>query len=498
MPRVAEPGPDRPAAEPRDRSAAEPRDRPPGPRPWRLWSLRARLTIAATALLAAGLAIASLLLATTISRSLVSALDNGALESGRQVAELVNEDRLPDQLSIGSEATAVIQVVDAGDGVVAASANGDRLVPLVEPAELVRVRAGERVIVDGERTGLSGQLRVLGVPAEQDGAPRTVLVASGTTVLRDSQRALRDGLLVGAPLLLVALALVSWRVIGWTLAPVEALRRGADQISAAEITSAERARQRLPVPDARDEVRRLAETLNDMLGRLAAASAGQRAFVSDAAHELRSPLASLRTQLEVAARLGPAETTELATDALLDVQRLSTLVDDLLLLARLDEAPGRTRRREPVELGDLAASVVSRYGSARVPVRVDRSAEVVVPGDPSGLTRVLANLVDNAIRHASAQVTVSVRVADGQGELVVADDGPGIPVADRDRVFDRFTRLDDARARESGGAGLGLAIVRELVRAHGGTVSLRDAAPGLAVVVTLPASAALEREEATR
>jgi signal transduction histidine kinase len=318
-----------------------------------------------------------------------------------------------------------------------------------------------------------------------------VLVASGTAVLRDSQRALRTGLLVGAPLLLLALALVSWRVIGWTLAPVEALRRGA-----AEITGTGTA-QRLPVPDARDEVRRLAETLNDMLGRLAAASAGQRAFVSDAAHELRSPLASLRTQLEVAARLGGAETTELATDALLDVERLSTLVDDLLLLARLDEAPGRTRRREPVDLGELAGSVVGRYASARVPVRLDSPAEVVVRGDPNGLTRVLANLLDNATRHASAQVTVSVTAAGGLAELVVTDDGPGIGVADRDRVFDRFTRLDDARARESGGAGLGLAIVRELVRAHGGTVSLRDAAPGLAVVVALPASAAAAREEAS-
>jgi signal transduction histidine kinase len=471
----------------------------PAVRPWRLWSLRARLTIAATALLAAGLAIASLLLATTISRSLVSGLDSGALASGRQVAELVDEGRpLPEPVPIGSEATAVIQVVDADDRVRAASANADRLVPLVEPADLARVRAGERIAVDGERAGLAGQLRVLGVPAGPDDDPRTVLVASGLTVLQDSQHALRNGLLIGAPLLLVALALVSWRVIGWTLAPVEALRRGADQISAAEITSSGTA-QRLPVPDARDEVRRLAETLNDMLGRLAAASASQRGFVSDAAHELRSPLASLRTQLEVAARLGGAETTELATDALLDVARLSTLVDDLLLLARLDEAPGRTRRREPVDLGELAATVVGRYAAARVPVTVaGPAAELVVPGDPNGLTRVLANLVDNAVRHASAQVTVTVTGTEGQGELIVADDGPGIPVADRDRVFDRFTRLDDARARESGGAGLGLAIVRELVRAHGGTVTLRDAAPGLEVHVALPASAAApERKEAT-
>src|SRR5439155_10107734 len=196
----------------------------------------------------------------------------------------------------------------------------------------------------------------------------------------------------GGPLLLAVLALVSWRVIGWTLRPVDELRAAA-----AEITGTGGSR-RLPLPDARDEVRRLAATLNDMLARLDGASARQRSFVSDAAHELRSPLASLRTQLEVAARLGDAvDVGELTRDTLVDVARLSRLVDDLLLLARLDEEAAGPPRREPVDLGELAAEAAGRYAGARVPVRVAGPPHrAIVAGDPAGLRRVLANLLDNA------------------------------------------------------------------------------------------------------
>ena len=172
---------------------------------------------------------------------------------------------------------------------------------------------------------------------------------------------------------------------------------------------------------------------------------------------------------------------ELATDVLLDVERLGRLVDDLLLLARLDEAPRRPR--EPVDLVALGTDVVGRYAAARVAVGLDPCEhDCVVRADPGAVRRVLTNLVDNAVRHARSTVRVSV----GPGLLTVTDDGPGIPAADRDRVFDRFTRLDPARGRDQGGAGLGLAIVRELVGAHGGTVTLTDAGPGLIATVRFP------------
>ncbi|HEV2886603.1 MAG TPA: HAMP domain-containing sensor histidine kinase, partial [Jatrophihabitans sp.] len=241
-----------------------------------------------------------------------------------------------------------------------------------------------------------------------------------------------------------------------------------------------------------DEIRTLATTLNTMLDRLDTATTKQRRFVGDAAHELRSPIASLRLQLEVAQRLdADGAVGELAGDALLDVDRLSNLIDDLLLLARSDEGgpDSAPRARRPVRLDELVAAVVAGYPEARVPVRAGRCLPAVVLGDSDGLHRVLLNLIDNAARYARSSVTVLVSAPAGEPGMVclsVADDGPGVPAGEREHVFDRFYRLDDARSRAEGGTGLGLAIVRGIVTAHGGTVQLRDNEPGLFVDVLLP------------
>src|SRR5690606_23993434 len=252
---------------------------------------------------------------------------------------------------------------------------------------------------------------------------------------------------VAFPPLVGVLAAVMWRVVGAALRPVEALRAGA-----AEITAAGRP-ARLAGPASRDEVRRLAVTLNDMLARLDRARARQRAFVADAAHELRSPLANMRTELEVAQRLASLpgqpdpDWPRLAEHLLTDTRRLARLVDDLLLLARADDGQVRLRAAEPVELVRLVREVASRY--PRPPVTVGPADPLWTVGEPESLRRVIANLLDNAVRHAASRVEVRV-VPDGdQLLLLVVDDGPGIPAADRDRVFGRFTRLDDARARDA-------------------------------------------------
>jgi signal transduction histidine kinase len=285
-------------------------------------------------------------------------------------------------------------------------------------------------------------------------------------------------LVVGTPILLVLLGAASWLIIGRTLRPIVALRRGAEEISGTA-----RGR-RLPVPEARDEVHELATTLNDMLARLEAADASQRALISDAAHELRSPLASIRLQLEVAlGHPGGQEWPETARDVLEDTLRLSRLAEGMLTLARLDERR-RPARWQPVDLGELIGATAGRYDDALVKIAAVEPA--VVDGDAMDLGRVLVNLLDNAVRHASSQVGVELRATRGQAVITVTDDGPGIPEADRERVFNRFTRLDSARSRDEGGAGLGLAIVRETVRAHGGSVILEDASPGLRAVVRLP------------
>jgi signal transduction histidine kinase len=199
-------------------------------------------------------------------------------------------------------------------------------------------------------------------------------------------------------------------------------------------------------------------------------------------------------QLEVGQRLGPeADWKGLLDDVLVDVDRLERLVDDLLTLARLDEA-GSTTRYEPVPLAQLAEQVAAGYVHARVPVTASTDP-VMVDGDPEALRRVIVNLIDNAVRHAQSAVIVTVQPAVRQAGkvavLTVVDDGPGIPESERARVFDRFYRLHESRSRETGGTGLGLPIVRDIVRNHGGRVRLTDridASPGLRAVVLLPVS----------
>ncbi|WP_173166876.1 sensor histidine kinase [Phytohabitans suffuscus] len=432
--------------------------------------------------LAGGLAVGGVVMVYALALALQSTADSEARQSAEGVAAMVEANQMPQPLPVIGEVR--VQVVDDRHRVLAASIDADRLVPVLYPEEMPRARAGESLFIPGDRLGIRGPVRVVAEPAGSD----TVLVAKSMADLTQSVRLLRNILLIAFPVLLVALAAVAWRVIGLTLRPVEALRTGAE-----EITGGARPGQ-LPLPDSHDEIHRLAVTLNGMLDRLEAARARQRAFVADAAHELRSPLTNMRTQLEVAQRLGDrTDWPAVADDLLLDTQRLSRLVDDLLLLARADDAGARALRTVPVELGELVTALAERYASPPVTVAVPDDP-LWTSGEPEALARVVGNLVDNAVRHTRSTVRVEVG-GDGPYHLVtVSDDGPGIPVADRQRVFDRFTRLDDARARDGGGAGLGLAIVRELVRRHGGSVRLADATsgPGLRAEVRLPAASCPE------
>ena len=447
---------------------------------WSRLSLRSRLTSLGVAGVALALVTGGLLLYAAVAATLDRAAVDDARAAARQVAVLVEAGRLPDPVPVsGSQ---VVQVLDGGHRVVGASATADRLTPLVTPQESERLVAGGSVTVPGRRAGLSGDLVVAGVGA-RSGDERILAVAAVPTAdLETSQRVLSTLLLVFFPLFLVALAALAWRVVGSALRPVEELRHGAERIGAG--TSGE---QRLPVPPTRDEIGALATTLNSMLARLAAARDQQRAFVADAAHELRSPLASMRTQLEVAARL--REGGELPEDLLPEVQRLSALVEDLLVLARAgdDASP---RPQEDVDVGEALVHVTGRYAAARVPVRV-AGAE---PGGPltiraarDDLDRALGNLVDNAVRHATSAVILSARETGAGVQVLVVDDGHGIPESERERVFDRFARLDEASDRDSGGSGLGLAITRELLQRSGAAVRLEDAGPGTRAVITFPA-----------
>jgi len=432
----------------------------------RFWtrSLRARLMIIGVVGVAVALFTGGFAFYEALTYAIDRTLDNEARASADEVAALVNDDRLPSPVPVSG--AQVVQIVDAQQRVVGGSVTADRLTPLLRPDELSRALSGQAVVVDGSRIGLSEPLRTRAVGAGPGGARVSVIVALPVGDVVASRAALRLALLITIPLLLAALAAVAWRVIGWTLRPVEELRAGAERISGAAQGD------RLPVPPAADEIRSLAVTLNGMLDRLAAARGRQRGFVADAAHELRSPLASIQAQLEVAQRLG--EGGSLPGELLVDVRRLATLVEDLLLLARSDaDVRGPARVRE-LDARELLHELAETHVADRVPIAVRTTAPLPVQVNRDELRRAVDNLVVNGLRHARSAVELSGRVEGDEVVLAVSDDGPGIPEAQREQVFERFTRLDDARARDAGGSGLGLAISRELVARAGGRVHLLE------------------------
>jgi signal transduction histidine kinase len=280
---------------------------------------------------------------------------------------------------------------------------------------------------------------------------------------------------------LAVVAVVCWLTAGWALRPVERMRAQAAAIAASGQLSA-----RLTGLGA-DELASLGGTFNQMLDSLDTSVRRQRRFVADAAHELRTPLAGMITALEVA-RTRPHASQEMTGELLAGHRRLARLVNDLLVLAAVEgRAP---HRAESVDLTALVTDVARRPLRDGIRLRLGRLDRVSVLGDEIQLTRVVSNLTDNALRYATSTVELAVHRDGQQAEISVSDDGPGIPPADRERIWERFVRLDDDRSRSSGGSGLGLAMVKELTAAHGGTVSLisRPSAPGATFLVRLPVS----------
>jgi signal transduction histidine kinase len=313
-----------------------------------------------------------------------------------------------------------------------------------------------------------------------DGTSFQVGVSSPLQPATDSLDTLRRLLWISVPLLIVAIAGITWLAATRALAPVHAISSRARAITAVNID------QRLPVPPANDEIRELATTVNDMLSRLELSQQRQRQFVADASHELRSPVAASRTQLEVAG--AQPDTTDWATTAatvLAEQEHLSHVIDDLLTLSHLDET-GPPAVYE-VDLEDLIAAEADRPHST--PIRISIPAPVRIHGDRSLLSRAVRNLTDNAARHAEGDVLITLSQHSGNAVIDVDDDGPGVPPEQRHRIFDRFARVDSARDRHRGGAGLGLAIAREVAQAHSGDLTVSDGPLGGArFTLTLPIS----------
>jgi signal transduction histidine kinase len=313
----------------------------------------------------------------------------------------------------------------------------------------------------------SGPAEILTRTVETPSGTLTVTAAAPADQLAGTLDSLRQALMIGLPVVIVLVAALVWVLVGWALRPVNAICAEVDEITGSTI------HRRVPEPTATDEISRLARTMNAMLIRLDSSATRQRQFVSDASHELRSPVASIRTGLEVARRKGvKANWLAVADAALAEEARLEALIDDLLLLAAQDESGSSPRGPGVVNLTAIADVEAQRHRRLAVEV-VDpapAARPVLVAGAADQLTRVVANLLDNAARHATAAVQLRVTACEGTARVMVDDDGPGVAAEDRERIFDRFTRLDGSRARSAGGTGLGLAVARSIVTTHDGRV----------------------------
>ncbi|MEU6848045.1 HAMP domain-containing sensor histidine kinase [Streptomyces sp. NPDC046716] len=477
-----------------------------------LGSVRSRAALAATLVVAVALVAAGVAVLLALRDNLGEQASAGADSAARRVATSLAGGVAPDSLDLDDEDHPV-QVVDDDGRLIAATEDLERIsgagTDAVKPVAARRTDDGDDDRhggrggdggdggdddgaggkVSGSTDYSEGSATVDGDSADyrfaevevEDTAYGDLTVYAGASLAAEqgAVTTTKTAMLIGFPLLLVVVGSVTYLVTRRALRPVEGIRA-----EMAAITASQDLGRRVPQPDTHDEVARLASTTNETLAALQESVERQRRFVADASHELRSPIASLRTQLEV----GAAHPELLdVPGAVEDTVRLQELAADLLLLARLDagERPGGAE----VDLAALAGEELSQRTGDRLPVTVESVRSARVTGSRGQLARVLGNLVDNAQRHARAAVVVAVGVEGGEAVLTVADDGDGVPAGERERIFERFVRLDDARTRDGGGAGLGLAIARDVAVRHGGTLTVRAAPQGGALFeLRLPAN----------
>jgi signal transduction histidine kinase len=452
--------------------------------------VRFRVTALASLAVAGLLAVAGAGLVAAQERSLTRSLD-GALDGwADELAALVADDQLPPRLSDRGNDDFVGQVVTERGRVLSASPNLSGRLPVgpAPPAgETGTLRTDTDLPIDDD------PFRLLSRRVDGPDGPVVVHVAGTLDDIGESTAALGRSLTVAVPAVTLVLGLLVWWLVGRTLRPVEAIRAEVADIGGSGLD------RRVPAPAGDDEIARLARTMNAMLDRVEAAARQQQRFVADASHELRSPLARMRSELEVdLAHPGRSDPVATHRSVLDETVGLQQLVTDLLHLARSDAGAARPPGDAPVDLDDI----VLRHGrrlrtEGGVAVDMSGVSAAQVGGDAVQLDRVVANLADNAARHAAGTVTLTLGEHGDLAVLTVTDDGPGIPPEARELVFERFARLDDARHHRTGGAGLGLAIARDVVERHGGTIRVEPGAgPGARFVVTLPRAQARGREPA--
>ncbi|MEV1174100.1 ATP-binding protein [Nonomuraea sp. NPDC049784] len=442
-------------------------------------SIRARLTAVATLIAALVFTATTAITLTTVPENLRGVVHARVEVAVRRVASEARTGQLPPVLGTPARGH-LLQVVSADGRVIAKSPGipeGLRLTSL-RPPKPETVYTVERTVYRSPDEPEAHYL-IMALTAQ---TPHGPVIVCGAASLAEVDRALIWIYLLvflGTPLVLVSVAGITWVAVGSALRPVERIRAEMAEITGQDLS------RRVPVPDTGDEITDLARTTNDTLDRLERSAETQRRFVADASHELRSPLSALRAQLEVA-NAYPEETDWKLTGerALAAADRLTSIINELLMLARLDA--GAVTERRVVDMAQVAQDQVRRREGSRAPIFPDLSAAAPVFGSPVQLDRLLTNLLDNATRHATARIDLKVAVEGVKVVVTVTDDGEGIPPQDRERVFERFTRLESARAKDKGGSGLGLPLSREIAAAHGGSLTVADHFPGARFVVILP------------
>ncbi len=424
-----------------------------------------------------------------LARSSIRAIRTDTQVRAAEVANLSLRNPLPNPLPSGfGDRPTLLQVIELDGTVSAASVELANQRPLL-PNDQLDGDTGRRLTLPIGQTTRRTQSEwwVEAVPATVDGRRATVIVATSLVELNQTLRQLGALLTAGIPLLTAAAGMLVWFLVGQALNPVERLRFEVQTLA----RDSRRRDQRVGVPATDDEIAKLASTLNELLDQLERSATAQQRFVADASHELRGPVANIRLALEIAqAHPDRTDWVALTSEVLAQDERMGRLVEDLLLLAR-SESDLSLRRTESLDLADIITECARPTPPRLVPIKIVHNEPTVMIDDRSQLISIVSNLVENAGRFAQTQITVSSLRTAGWVEIVVRDDGPGVPLDDREHIFDRFYRVDAHRSREGGGSGLGLAIVARLVAERSGTVTVGDAnptgsPPGAVFTVRLP------------
>lgn len=440
------------------------------------WGIRNQSTAAAVAVVACALLAGGVLLLVLLQNALTASTDSVLRTKANDVAALITSQDVAEagqSISTAGRVDLLIQIIDASGKVVEASDPSLKTGPISSlnpgPGESAVQKVPALAGVPGD-----GEYYIVAAGAGSGSEKYVVLTARSVQAQSDTVRTVALFLLLATPVLLLIVGLSVRFLVGRSLRQVETIR------SQVAVIDGGRLGDRVDVPPTRDELGALATTMNAMLSRIEAADTAQRQFLSHASHELRSPLTTLRTGLEVSAG-DPTHRAwqDIAPVLQSETLRMGHLVEDLLTLSKADDS-GFTLRRTDVDLDDVLATELSRLRAtgSRSRAVVSQMEPVRVAGDPGRLAQVLRNVLDNADRHALTTVQATLKPDRGEAVLWIDNDGPPVPESERERVFERFVRLDESRSRDTGGSGLGLAIARTLTEAHGGTITAGQAPDG--------------------